>query len=119
MNIENYIKAEGKTVEQVAALTALLTFQHSPELRAGFGTYGEYLAQLEKPEESPYRVSTEGGRVRVERNHNRRMSMLTEKELEAQWANNAQLRCEFPSLDVYRAFVSAQVRGLVKIKSAA
>jgi hypothetical protein len=119
MNIQQFVKDNGKTPEQSAALTAHLTFQNSPELRAGFGTYGEYLAQLEKPEESPYRVSTEGGRVRVERNHNRKMSLLTLKELEAQWADIAQLRCEFGSFDVYKAYVSAQVRGLVQIKSAA
>jgi hypothetical protein len=119
MNIEQFARDNGKNPAQVEALRTHLTFQNSPELRAGFGTYGEYLAQLERPEESPYRVSTEGGRVRVERNTGRRMSPITLKELEAQWADNAQLRCEFGSFDVYKAFISAQVRNLVKIKSAA
>jgi hypothetical protein len=119
INIEQFIKDTAKTPEQAEALRINLGYKHSPAIRAAFGSLGAYMECIEKPEESPYRIFSDNGQTKVTRNTRRRISPITEQELIAAWGNNPQLRCEFPSIDIYRHYVNAQVTGRCKIISKA
>ena len=77
-SIDSFIKNHAKTEEQAEALRINLAFKHNPKIRTSFGSLGAYLAHVEKPEESPFRIFDNNGRTEVKRNSNRKMSPLTE-----------------------------------------
>jgi hypothetical protein len=112
--VENFIKNNAKNEEQAEALRINLTFKHNPNIRNAFGSGGAYLAHVERPEESPLKISDKNGRTEISRNSNRKMSPLTEEDINKTWKNDAQIRCEFGSFDIYKAYVEATVTGKCK-----
>ena len=113
-SIESFIKGCAKNEEQADALRINLAFKHNPKIRTAFGSLGSYLEHVEKPEESPFKIFDKNGRTEVSRNTNRKMSPLTLEDANKTWANNAQIRCEFGSFDIYKAYVEAAATGKCK-----
>jgi hypothetical protein len=117
-SIDSFIKNHAKTEEQAEALRINLAFKHNPKIRTAFGSPGEYLSHIEKLEESALMVIEKNGRTEITRNTHRKMSPSTLEDAKNTWANSAQVRMEFKSFDVYRAFVEASVTGRCKILGA-
>jgi hypothetical protein len=113
-SIDSFIKSQAKNEEQAEALRINLAFKHNPNIRTAFGSLGAYLEHVEKPEESALKISDNNGRTEVTRNTRRKMSPSTLEDANKTWANNAQIRCEFGSFDIYKAYVEATVTGKCK-----
>jgi hypothetical protein len=114
--IDNFVRNNAKNEEQARALRDNLTFKNDKTVRAAFGDLGSYLAHVEKPEQSAFKVSNVNGVTKIEKNFNRKLSPISEQEIKQNWNNTASLRCEFPSFEVYRKWYESAVLGRSKIK---
>jgi hypothetical protein len=59
-----------------------------------FGNFCALLDHFEKPEESPFKIIDNHGKIEVVRNTNRKLSRLTEEELSLAWNNDPKIRIE-------------------------
>lgn len=114
--IDNFVSTVAKTSEQSEAMKIILTYKHNREIKAAFRSLGDFIAYSERPEESAYRVTDVNGRTTVTKNTRRKLSSISEQEINQNWKNNASLRCEFPSFQAYFKWYEADILGRCKIK---
>jgi len=97
------------------ALRIIKTYQCNRVLQQKFKSLGNYIAYVEHPESSPFKVITEHGNTKVIANRNVVLSSEDAHTIVSNWENNPDIRAEFSSLNIYRAYVEATLAGKTKI----
>lgn len=93
------------------AVAALTGWKSSPAIRQKFGSVVSYLQHLQNPESSAFKIVNNGGEISVVENKNRQLSGADALEIIKSWQNDPAIRSEFPTLNIYRAYIESKVLG--------
>jgi hypothetical protein len=97
------------------AVEIINTWKSDAETRQAFGSLAAYSAYLENPQSSPVKIINAGGKTHFARNKNQQLSPETALAIVEAWKNNADVRAEFGTFNVYRAYREGVATGKIRV----